>query len=199
MELRSATRWTYFRRCVWCFRRLGIRCCQHREQAVIPSEPARPSQPLYEPGKTFSIHSIALQLNICKTSDTCIAVSQNSFDSLDTLATAILGPGVVLTTSTLSPSSTPTSTSSKSVTSTSSSSSGSASSGTDQAGQNPANGIPKSKNGLSTPALVGTVVGVVLVVISASISGCAFYMRFAKKRKRSFLSEVGRHEGYAGS
>ncbi|PMD39498.1 hypothetical protein L207DRAFT_22821 [Hyaloscypha variabilis F] len=121
-------------------------------------------------------------------SDTCIGVSQNSFDSLSTLATAILGPGVILTTNTLSPSPTqpPPLTSFPSNTTTSASTTA----GLQQAGKS-----NNSVHHLGTPALVGTIVGVILSMASISISGCAFYIRFAQKRKRSSLSDDGLLEG----
>ncbi|KAE9381140.1 hypothetical protein N431DRAFT_424754 [Stipitochalara longipes BDJ] len=172
--------------------------------------------------------------------DTCIAVSQNSLDSLSSLATAILGPGATLTTVTLSPSSVPTSslfsssesssttnstpvatgssnsasTSSSTIppvstlapTTTSSTSAvqtssiGSIPSPTPTPTPSPLGSSSNSHHHLSTPALVGTIVGVILGLASISVSCCAFYTRFPRsgRGKRSTSSEGDLRGGYLG-
>ncbi len=134
--------------------------------------------------------------------DTCVAVSQNSLDSLSSLATVILGPGVILTTRTLS-SSAPTSTITPKISATLSLSSNSTptltSNPTPEATPPPNGSAAGSSRPLSTPALVGTIVGVIVGLMSILISGCAFRNRFSHApfvQKSS--SPEGLSRGYSG-
>ncbi|KAE9367454.1 hypothetical protein N431DRAFT_470886 [Stipitochalara longipes BDJ] len=129
----------------------------------------------------------------------CAAVSQQGSGSLTSLATAILGTTAVLTT-------TPSSSSTQTITSISNSGTESptlsvtltvSATPINPPSQTPSN--PGSSHHLNTPALVGTIVGVVLGLLSVVVSSYAFFVRFRRARivsKESSLVDYDRSREY---
>ena len=110
----------------------------------------------------------------------CVAVSQQGPGSLTSLATAVLGPTVTLS-MTLTSSSPPTATTGSSPPVTTSSHSPTLTpTVTSTPSQTPS--PLGSKHRINTPALVGSIVGVILGLLSVMVSSYAFFVRFRRPR-----------------